>query len=300
MPNISMKELQKFMKNNPNADVTQVIKEQLDGTTPVTPDVKNMQNLTLNTAQKRSSASNLVADKVNKLHKQVLNGFLDICQKAIMIGQILSEQKEALEHGQWLDWVENELTIGPKQVQTYAKIYCERESVLDSIQKLAENGIKPSIRKMLAAATKKDNQSIAEYSKKFKQHSAPLTPREKQKRRRNEKRRNEISSIAQMYIAKEVDDNSLRALVLKWNNDNTDNYQLFVEDVLEQVNQINESNPETRNHQPSCKINVMLSIDADLWESFVSFGGREVFLNDYIHNFITEYVIEQKSYRIAN
>ena len=36
-----------------------------------------------------------------------------------------------------------------------------------------------------------------------------------------------------------------------------------------------------------------------LWDDFVKFGGVEVYLTDYVKDFLTNYVIEQRSYRIA-
>jgi predicted nucleic acid-binding protein len=66
--------------------------------------------------QIRNTASDLVAEKVNKLHREVLDSFKDICAKAIAIGEILVRQKEALKHGEWLDWIDTQLEIGPRQV----------------------------------------------------------------------------------------------------------------------------------------------------------------------------------------
>ena len=76
---------------------------------------------------------------------------------------------------------------------------------------------------------------------------------------------------------------------------------MFAEDVKEEAKQIDEArHPGKINSIPSGKTNIMLSIDTDLWDDFVKFGGVEVYLTDYVKDFLTNYVIEQRSYRIAN
>ena len=84
MPNMTMKEAKKLIKDCPGNPAAQSIKEQLGETTPITTNINNSLNLKAKPAQKRSGASDL-AGEINKLHKEVLHGFIDICQKAIMI-----------------------------------------------------------------------------------------------------------------------------------------------------------------------------------------------------------------------
>lgn len=301
MPKISMKELEKFMKDNPNSHATKAIREQLKETSAPEPNTGGCSESSAGPGQIRNTVSDLAAEKVNKLHYEVLDGFKDICVKAIAIGQILVGQKDALKHGEWLKWVDTQLEIGPRQVENYTKIYHQREVVLESMKELAKTGVKPSFRKMLMAATKKDNQTMEEYLKSRKKNSPAFTPMENKQRRKDEKRVNEISTLARMYVDKEIDENSLRALVLKWNRDNPDNYELFVEDVNKEAKQIDEKKyPDKFNNSPSGKTNIMLSVETGLWDDFVEFGGGEVYLADYINDFLKNYVIEQRSYRIAN
>lgn len=301
MSKISMKELSKFMRANPDSYATQAIKEQLEETPAPEANTGGSSELTAGPGQIRNTVSDLAAEKVNKLHHEVLDSFKDICVKTIAIGQILVGQKDALEHGEWIKWVDTQLEIGPRQVENYMKIYHQRKVVLESIEELAKTGVKPSFRKMLMAATKKDNQTMEGYLKNSKKNSPIPTPMEKKQRRKDEKRVNEISTLAKMYVDKEIDENSLRALVLKWNRDNPDNYELFVEDVNKEAKQIDEKKyPDKFNNSPSGKTNIMLSVDADMWDGFVKLGGGEAYLAEHVNEILTNYVIEQKSYRIAN
>ncbi len=300
MPKISMKELEKFMKDNPNSPATQAIKEQLRETPAPEPNTGGCSELTAGPGQIRNTASYLAAEKVNKLHCEVLSSFKGICIKAIEIGEILLSQKNALKHGEWLDWVDR-LEIGPRQVQNYIKVYNRKEAVLDAMDELAESGLKPSFRKMLAAATNKDSRTAEQYIENHPKDRSDLTPKQRTQRRKDEKRENEISTLAKIYMDKEIDDSSLTALVIKWNMDNPDNSLLFVKDVKETVRQMDEElYPDIFDPDPSLKTNITLSIDADLWDSYLEFGGKEAFLESYVSEFMANYANEQRSYRIAN
>lgn len=156
MPKMSMKELNKFMKNNPDTPATQFIKKQLGEPPAPEPSTGGCSELITGPAQIRNTASDLMAEKINILHHEVLDGFKNICIKSIKIGEILVGQKDALKHGEWFDWIDSQLEIGPRQVENYTKIYFQRKAVLESMRELAKTGVKPSIRKMLMAATKKD------------------------------------------------------------------------------------------------------------------------------------------------
>ncbi len=51
--------------------------------------------------------------------------------KAIEIGKELHEQKDALEHGQFVNWVENELPISRKTVDRYIKTYIHQNKMVN-------------------------------------------------------------------------------------------------------------------------------------------------------------------------
>ncbi|MCK5270451.1 MAG: DUF3102 domain-containing protein, partial [Sedimentisphaerales bacterium] len=235
MPKMSMKELNKFMKNNPDTPATQFIKKQLGEPPAPEPSTGGCSELITGPAQIRNTASDLMAEKINILHHEVLDGFKNICIKSIKIGEILVGQKDALKHGEWFDWIDSQLEIGPRQVENYTKIYFQRRAVLESMGELAKTGVKPSIRKMLMAATKKDNKKTEKYLKSRKKNVPSLTPWERKQQCKDKKRNNEISTLVNMYMAKEIDENSLRALIMRWNRDNPGNYELFVEDIKKEA-----------------------------------------------------------------
>jgi hypothetical protein len=300
MPSISKKELNKFMKANPDSQATQAIKEQLGETPAAKAKTTDDSELTAGSGQIRNTVSDLVAKKVNDLHSEVLNGLKGIFIKAIEIGEILSNQKDALKHGEWLDWVENQLDIGPRQVQNYIKIYNRREQVGFAMEELIESGLKPSFRKMLEVVTKKDNQTTEQYKNNQHKDTSDLTAKERKQRRQDEKREKEILTLAEMYIDKNIDDNSLTVLVTKWNMDNPNNSLIYIENVRQAGREMEqELYPDIFNPTP-IKNNVTISIDADLWDSFVEVGGGVVYLEEYISEYLRKYVIEQRSYRIAN
>jgi len=301
MPSISKKELDKFMKANPDSEATRSIKEQLGETPAAKVSASSGSELAAGSGQIRNTVADLVAKKVNYLHSEVLNGLKGIFIKAIEIGEILSNQKDALKHGLWYDWIDNQLDIGPRQVQNYVKIYDHREEVQEAMEELAESGMKPSFRKMLEVATVKDKQSSKQYLASQQNNDSNCNAFERKEQIKGEKRDKEISTLTKMYMDKEIDEKSMKALVKKWNIDNPKNYELFIEDVKTTANKMEqELHPDNFNTVPATKSDITLSLDADLWDSFVEFGGRVVYLEEYISEFLTSYVIEQRSYRIAN
>lgn len=52
-------------------------------------------------------------------------------KKAIEIGRLLTEQKSELAHGEWIPWVESNLTFGDSMARKYMRVYANRERVTD-------------------------------------------------------------------------------------------------------------------------------------------------------------------------
>jgi hypothetical protein len=327
MPRIKKNELMKFVKDNPNTLAAQSIMEQLREGSPTTQAVNPLPETELepiqirNTAsyletespQNRNSASDLetegphnrdaasdrAADKINALHQEILGGYLDLCQKAIEIGRLLDEQQEVLRRGEWIKWIDTQLNIGPRQVQNYMRIYLHGDEVLISMARQIESGTKPSLRKMLLAVTEKDKQSMAEYSA-YRQPEFHLQSKQKKLLHKEKIRNKEMSTLAQWYVDKKIDDNSLIALMIKWNNDHPDN-PLYGEDVRKEIRHLDEKlYPDIFNPSRSGKINITVSIDRDLWNDYVDLGGKEAFLNEHIKEHLTNYMAEKRSLRIVN
>jgi hypothetical protein len=302
MVKIKMKELEKFLKDNPDTQAALAIQEQLNGYAG--DDASNM-NPTTDVPNKfrqiRNGDSYLPAERVNQLHTEILKGMTDIFRKAITIGEILCDHRNSIEHGQWLTWIENHLTIGPRQVQNYIRIYSERKRVGFAMKELAEEGLKPSLRKMLEVATKKDNQTREQYIQNLDKDTSGLTAKQKREQRLKEKRDNEISTLAKLYSDKEIDDSALTALTTRWNIDNPKNTILYVSDVKKAVREMEQDMyPDIFNPDPALKSNITLSIDTEAWERYIKLGGCEAYLESHLNEYLEEYVNEQKSYRIAN
>lgn len=300
MAQIKRKELDKFLKDNPESPAAQAIMEQLGE--PAKSETRNgiLEEVSTSPGQIRNSDSYLAAEKINELHRGILDGINEIFTKAIEIGEILLKQKESLEHGQWLDWIDNQLDIGPRQVQNYIRIYNQRREVGFAMKELAESGLKPSLRKMLEVATKKDHQTSEKFIQNRHQDTSNLSAKERKQRRLVEKREKEISTLAKLCLDKDIDDNALAALVTKWNMDNQDNTMIYMEDVKKTVRETEqELYPDIFRPTP-IKNNITISIDSDIWDSFVNFGGGVAYLEEYLNEYLTTYVNEQRAYCIAN
>ena len=65
--------------------------------------------------------------EINTLHSEI-GGYLKMTlDKAIRIGELLQEQKEGLKHGEWLPWVEGNLSFTDRTVRNYLRVYENRE-----------------------------------------------------------------------------------------------------------------------------------------------------------------------------
>jgi len=56
-----------------------------------------------------------VAEKINEHHKAIIGFAAGAVGHAIAIGELLHEQKHSLRHGEWQQWVKDNLTFGEDQ-----------------------------------------------------------------------------------------------------------------------------------------------------------------------------------------
>src|SRR5271166_5887057 len=61
----------------------------------------------------------------NAAHQRFISG----CQDAIAIGHFLKQQKDKLEHGQWVPWVKDNLAFDVRTAQRYMKLYDNRQFI---------------------------------------------------------------------------------------------------------------------------------------------------------------------------
>lgn len=67
--------------------------------------------------------------EINRLHREIADAFQSSLGKAIRIGELLTEQKKALKHGEFLPWLEANMPFKERAARNYMKVYSRREEV---------------------------------------------------------------------------------------------------------------------------------------------------------------------------
>lgn len=109
MPTISEKQFENMLKTVP-ADMRDNLEQQYH-------------------AQDCQSSEN-VTEKINSLHRSLCDTMKITITKAIQIGELLSQQKEKLEHGYYTKWIEEELDFTVRTAQNYVRIYNNRDLIV--------------------------------------------------------------------------------------------------------------------------------------------------------------------------
>lgn len=77
--------------------------------------------------------------KINSLHKEIVKQDSDNFTKALTIGRCLCDIKEPMEHGTWMNWVQNNLEFSHRTATDYMRVYRAKESgELDGVTRLTE------------------------------------------------------------------------------------------------------------------------------------------------------------------
>ena len=86
--------------------------------------------------------------------------------KAIQIGQLLSEQKEEMEHGKFLPWIENNFDMSERNAQRYMKLfqYGDKTAKLSDLQ-TAYQQIETIEKQEKQKQEQEDNKKIFQYKK---------------------------------------------------------------------------------------------------------------------------------------
>ena len=69
------------------------------------------------------------AQQITKLHGEIIGHLSLSLSKAIKIGELLTEQKESLKHGEWGPWIEANLSFTSRTVRSYMRLHRERDSL---------------------------------------------------------------------------------------------------------------------------------------------------------------------------
>ena len=284
MPRISKKELDKFIKANPDAPATQAIKAQLQNIDHAG-EVKDSSSC--KETQIFDSAENLTADeaasKVHLLQGKILQGCIDIVEYSIELGHILYEQKKSLKHGQWLVWIDESIDIGYTQISHYLKIYTKCDEIRQKMDEVRAHGLRPSFRKMITAITKKDTRKLQDYQADIDKAEEAKKQKEQDKQKKvSLARQREIVLITEMYNENMIDANAAKAMQDRWNIYNPkDEFKLY--DLF-----------ETDEWGRRSTVDITLEVDRELWTQYYVYMHRQPeefskVLNDYMQNEIDKH-----------
>jgi len=67
------------------------------------------------------------AKEITRLHGEIIDRLKTSLKKAIRIGKLLTEQKSALKHGEFLPWVAANLPFTDRTARNYMRLYRERD-----------------------------------------------------------------------------------------------------------------------------------------------------------------------------
>jgi hypothetical protein len=65
--------------------------------------------------------------EIGKLHSEIIGHLKTSLAKAVRIGELLTEQKGSLKHGQFTPWIESNLPFTDRTAQNYMRCYRERD-----------------------------------------------------------------------------------------------------------------------------------------------------------------------------
>ena len=66
-------------------------------------------------------------DEIKALHAEIAGHFRQSLEKAIRIGELLSEQKAALRHGEFTAWITRNLPFTDRTARSYMRVYENRD-----------------------------------------------------------------------------------------------------------------------------------------------------------------------------
>lgn len=73
--------------------------------------------------------------EINRLHSEIIEAARTSLEKAIRIGELLSDIKSGLQHGGWLTWLKENVAFHDRTARRYIKVYEQRDK-LDSVSDL--------------------------------------------------------------------------------------------------------------------------------------------------------------------
>jgi hypothetical protein len=68
----------------------------------------------------------VAVSEINQLHIEICDAARTSIQKAVRIGELLTEQKASLKHGEWLPWLKVNVGFSRQTADNYRRIYERR------------------------------------------------------------------------------------------------------------------------------------------------------------------------------
>jgi Protein of unknown function (DUF3102) len=88
---------------------------------------------------KTTPGENFFIEEINELHQQNLDAAKSTLERAIWIGELLTQQRANLKHGEWLPWLEANIIFSDRTARRYIAVFEQREQLkLDSVSDLAD------------------------------------------------------------------------------------------------------------------------------------------------------------------
>jgi len=82
----------------------------------------------MKTTQSLTVVTPLVS-RILSLHEEILGAARNSVPKAIQIGKLLTEQKAAIKHGEWLKWMKDNLPFSQQTVSNYMRLFDNRDKL---------------------------------------------------------------------------------------------------------------------------------------------------------------------------
>jgi hypothetical protein len=112
---------------------------------------------------------NITKDRTQEIKKELsdLNDCLKMSvSKAVRIGELLTEQKEFVGHGNFLSWLESNFDMGERTARKYMLLYCHRDkTALNADLQKAYDQIETIEKQEKQKQEQEDNKKIFQYKK---------------------------------------------------------------------------------------------------------------------------------------
>jgi len=79
-----------------------------------------------------NTPDNITANKINELHDSLISQLKRTIETAIEIGQLLTEKKAELKHGEFGSWIKDNLVFTDRTARRYMLIFVNKEKVLQT------------------------------------------------------------------------------------------------------------------------------------------------------------------------